>query len=291
MATEEKKIPLVIDCFMYNGEPVVEFRLKYLYPLVDHFVVVESQTTHSGKIKPRLFTERFAHVFQPYMDKVIIHVLNGLPSEHDNTNPIIKRILSSKHSFRIHEPAWLREAYQRDAVQDFLLTTFSNRPFMVIVCDADEIPSERVVSKLSTVYDQCHQGVHFQMVFLRYNFLWKEPTLWSHPFVITDQGTRDQSFSDVRLHVQKQIEHSGWHLSYFLTPNDMVRKLESFAHTEYDLPKYKSKEYIKTCMLTGRYLFDKKHKLVLTEEKELPDGWRELQNEINEKVFQEENEM
>ena len=42
----------IFDCFTYFNEDILlEFRLKYLSPLVDIFVVVESSATHSGQSK------------------------------------------------------------------------------------------------------------------------------------------------------------------------------------------------------------------------------------------------
>ena len=41
----------VIDYVLYNGEPIIEFRLKYLNDYVDIFIIVESMYTHSGNKK------------------------------------------------------------------------------------------------------------------------------------------------------------------------------------------------------------------------------------------------
>ena len=46
---------LVIDYVLYNGEPIIEFRLKYLYKHVDIFIIVESMFTHSGNKKKDLY--------------------------------------------------------------------------------------------------------------------------------------------------------------------------------------------------------------------------------------------
>ena len=41
----------VYDYVIYNGEPIIEFRLKYLNDCVDRFIIVESIYTHSGNKK------------------------------------------------------------------------------------------------------------------------------------------------------------------------------------------------------------------------------------------------
>ena len=43
----------VFDYVLYNGEPIMEFRLKYLNDYVDHFIIAESIYTHSGRKKRR----------------------------------------------------------------------------------------------------------------------------------------------------------------------------------------------------------------------------------------------
>ncbi len=39
---------LVYDYVIYDGEPIIEFRLKYLNEYVDKFIIVESIYTFSG---------------------------------------------------------------------------------------------------------------------------------------------------------------------------------------------------------------------------------------------------
>ena len=62
----------IIDAFPYNGEMVVELRLKHLHKDVDEIIVVESRVTHSGKKKDFLFVERDRSLFAPYLDKVSV---------------------------------------------------------------------------------------------------------------------------------------------------------------------------------------------------------------------------
>ena len=59
----------IIDSFPYNGELVIELRLRHLFPVVDEFVVTEARETHSGKPKGELFIDRYRSTFQPYLSK------------------------------------------------------------------------------------------------------------------------------------------------------------------------------------------------------------------------------
>ena len=46
---------LIFDYVLYNGEPIMEFRLKYLNNYVDRFIIVESIYTFSGNKKDELY--------------------------------------------------------------------------------------------------------------------------------------------------------------------------------------------------------------------------------------------
>ena len=47
---------MLIDAFTYfNEKELVELRLKYLNPIVDHFVIIESNITFTGKEKNGIF--------------------------------------------------------------------------------------------------------------------------------------------------------------------------------------------------------------------------------------------
>ncbi len=68
----------------------------------------------------------------------------------------------------------------------------------------------------------------------------KKNSTWIYPFVITDRGTKTLSFKDVRLTKKHVYSNAGWHLSNCFKINYIIRKFESFAHTEYNINKYKN---------------------------------------------------
>ena len=59
----------IVDVFCYNGDPIVENRLKYLDPHIDKFVIIESWHTFSGNKKDELFHKNH-EVFKPYISKI-----------------------------------------------------------------------------------------------------------------------------------------------------------------------------------------------------------------------------
>jgi hypothetical protein len=59
-------------------------------------------------------------------------------------------------------------------------------------------------------------------------------------FVISDKGNDSLSYSNVRL----TRTNAGWHISYCFEIDDMIRKLKSSAHTDFNIDKYKDKEHL-----------------------------------------------
>ena len=121
------------------------------------------------------------------------------------------------------------------------------------------------------------------MLFLNYGFKWKkENCIWRHPFVITDKGNKNLSFSNVRLtRTEKAYNNSCWHVSYCFEIDDIIRKFESFLHTEYNKDKYKNKEYLLRCIKDGKNILNEDEKFIKTKDYELPDNYKEFQEVID----------
>ena len=279
--------PLIIDYFLYNGEPIVEFRLDYLNSSVDYFVLIESWYTHSGIKKPELYYNINKTIFDKYKDKLIVIILEKFPDRYNDIDEI-KRVFKEEIPENISD-SWLRETYNRNYAQDIILERFK-QPLIIFVCDVDEIPNKNFIPNISSEYNNLHNGVHIEMISLLYNFKWKQSNMWYHPFIITDIGTSKLSYSHTRLNFVNYIKNCGWHISYCFTVNDIIRKFESFAHTELDKPEYKDKKFILTCMLTGRSLLslDKQDVLHLTETNELPENWQLFQRKLDRLLFENE---
>lgn len=260
--------PLIIDCTLYNGEPITEFRLKYLYPVVDYFVITEANQTFRGKNKEELYFDKFKHIFEPYEDK-IIRVKADVAGNCAN---------------------WVKEASQREQGQKYVSEHFKGKKYIVLACDIDEIPSREFITDIWQYYDRCKLGLHIHMEMFLYGFRWRLNNLvWKMPFIISDQGIMSDSFHFIRERQHEEyIKSTGWHITYCLNMADMVRKLESYCHTEFDTPQNKKTEYIRLCMLTGRSFFNMPtYKLEYYTGTFLPEGWYEFQEKMDTEIFRE----
>ena len=68
------------------------------------------------------------------------------------------------------------------------------------------------------------------------------------------------------------IENGGWHFSYVKEPKGIVKKIESFAHTEFNKQEFKNLSEIKEKIEKGKDLFNRNLKY---EKVELDDSFPE----------------
>lgn len=115
----------IFDCFsFFNEVEVLELRLMELYEIVDYFVLVEANKTHTGKPKEFIF-EKNKELYKKYLDK-IIHVKVYDAPEY-----------SSEYVSRI-------ENFQRNAIMRGLAGR-AEPGDKIMVSDADEIPSVQAI--------------------------------------------------------------------------------------------------------------------------------------------------
>ena len=50
---------------------------------------------------------------------------------------------------------------------------------------------------------------------------------------------------------------AGWHFSYFTTPEKILKKIQSFSHTEFNTPEFADISHIEDCINRGVDLFNR----------------------------------
>ena len=129
----------IVDCFTFFNElDLLEFRLKLLDPYIDHFVIAESDHTHSGEKKIFHF-EANRQRFRPWLHKIHYIPLSqstvGLVFEKNETN------------YNPASASWKLENEQRNALS--IASTLINDNDRVVIGDLDEIPDPRLLKKIS----------------------------------------------------------------------------------------------------------------------------------------------
>ena len=249
----------LIDCFPYNGESIVSHRLEKMAKYVDIIYVIESWYTHSGNKKDFLYIEKNADVFKPYLDKIIFLVIPEFPPMPEEW-----RKSHENSSWMKDLASWWNESYQRNYVFSELkkmsnINNFNFR-YILIVSDVDEILNDNVMLSLNpSSYNEIGSDpVFLEMDFFYYSWSWKKKYKWYHAFIMTDMlAKKDTDVSKIRVDVEKRriCPNAGWHLSYFMPADELVRKLSSFAHRECDQDGFRKKEWIEECLATGKDLY------------------------------------
>lgn len=225
---------------MFNGDPVMKLRLEWLYNHVDRFYITEQRYTYQGARKEQLYIEKFREWFTGYTDKIVFLVDETDYSKE--TNP------------------WVIESAMRNLPVPRILEDYAGQEYICSVCDCDEIPDWRAVQKESEkLYDACSVGaVSMLQQLFYYNLNWSLG-LWEHPFFVNDKTVQKlKDFQIIRASYDHRFPHKfpcGWHFSYFMETDDIIRKIESFSHTEVNEEPYKQKDHVKECITTGKPLF------------------------------------
>ena len=226
-----------IDSFLFNGEPIVQLRLAYLFPHVDTVYICEQRYTHQGQRKETLYIDTYKEWFAPYISKIRFLI--------DESEPLTN--------------AWKSENGHRNFAATAIAEDYPTDPFLLICADVDEIPNiDFLLQEQDKIYAHASKGpVYLQQKMYYYNLHWFVHP-WDHPFIINDilfrTGNTLQSYRDKNYQNATFIP-CGWHFSYFMEREDILRKIESFAHTEYNSEDYKSAEYIDKCLMFGLDLY------------------------------------
>lgn len=235
-----------IDCITFFQENFMfDIRFNILKDCVDKFIVCESKYDHLGRPKKLNFN------LKKFNNKKIIYVV--YENKFPNNNP------------------WKNQAIQRE----FLLSAtseFKNEDY-IFFSDPDEIPNPEKVKnlKLKKMYGIFLQDC-FNYKFNLFNHFespWEgtrvsmKKNLKSIDFMRQKILSKNINYPFWRIDKVKSIEiinDGGWHFNNLLSPEEISKKLQSFAHTEFSDSKYSSAEVIKNKIEKCVDLFNRGHK-------------------------------
>lgn len=204
----------VFDCFMFHSElDMAELRFNILKDAVDYHVVVESGMTHSGQPKARIFGDALeAGRFAEFEDKIVYSFSPTLEGAH----------------------SWDRERFHRGLISG-VLRDLARPDDFVIVADCDEIPNPESVRYMQEARKHAawEAGV-LELSFFYYDFAHRVQQGWGIGMCLWREQQdankiRAGNFGSAGA-VHRQIPGMGWHLSYFMTPEQVIVKLNDFMH-------------------------------------------------------------
>lgn len=203
-------MPKIFDCFtFFNEVDVAHIRFEELYPVVDHFVIVQARQTFRGKPHTPLLDDNPEPIYPSFeLDpKYIVVTLDELPGD----------------------TPWQREVYQRNYIAE-VLKGLAQPDDTIIISDVDEIPRRSMVVPVS-------RPTRLRLKKFSYGIN-----------MLTDEGNTSvvmTPYEDLtyrtpeemrRNGISEIMDDAGWEFSSLGTPEEILVKLKSFSHSEFDTP-------------------------------------------------------
>lgn len=198
----------IFDCFKFFNElELLHLRFLEYYDIVDHFVIVESTKSHTGKSK-ELFFENNKDKFSKYLDKVIHVVVEDLPDYHV-------------------DDIWKAENFQRNCIQRGLdgVAEIGDK---ILVSDCDEFWDTDIFKQLMDcpVPYSFVQKLYYYWVNCIQNQDWCGTCCSPYGALPTPQVMRDFARG-----CNNSVAPGGWHYSFQGGPERIKTKVENIAES------------------------------------------------------------
>jgi len=227
---------------------ILELRLETLWDVVDVFVISEATYTQAGDPKPINFCpERFAK----YMSKIRHLIVDHKPSGPNDF--------------------WKNENYQRNYLKNGLTDALPDD--WVLISDLDEIPRPEVIASYNPKYlrgdfEQDCYGYFLNNLWLGEgkSRFWQGSKVTTYRYFTTffkSNATSVRIYKSsgllralkrklFKLFRTQKIKNGGWHFTWMFKIENIIKKIESMAHQEYNKPEFKDPEYILEMIHSGR---------------------------------------
>ncbi len=231
------------DCFQYfNEDHIVDLRLNILDKYIDYFVISESTKTHQGKPKKINFD---INKFPKFKDKI-----KFLVADYDFKIDF-KNHTGGESPVEQHQRNFLIEGIKDASPDDY-----------IILSDSDEIPDlskVNIIKKKFVAFSQKMFMYKLNLQNLREsNWIGSKITKKKH--ITSMQDLRNLKFKNYPFwridKYNQQIISGGWHFSFLQTPEQILNKIKSFSHGEFNNKSVNEKN-IREKMLNNKDIFDR----------------------------------
>jgi beta-1,4-mannosyl-glycoprotein beta-1,4-N-acetylglucosaminyltransferase len=226
-----------------NERELTELILNELDEVVDGFIFLEA--SHTYQMTPRAEFPDF-----PFKgDKIHYYTFTEYPENaKDIPSDKIEELVTSKFI-------------------DILKDVGVQPDDVLFYGDADEIPYATVVPALAPIV-KTGEIYALEMIFCNYwiNCVSHEHP-WTHFKVFNFQTLLDIGGSPQenirKKYVGTIVPNAGWHYSWFGGKERIVKKLESYSHSEFNQPQFKTDAHIDSCLNTGADIFNRGNGYIL----------------------------
>ncbi len=247
----------IYDCFCYfNEDMLLELRFETLWNYVDYFVISEATYTHAGNEREAEFD---ISKFAKYASKIRYLKLDQRPAGHNDF--------------------WKNENFIRNNIINGLFD--ANSDDLILISDLDEIPRPEKISLYNPMYlrgdfDQSYYSYYLNNLWIgdvgKNNKLLQGSNVWRGTKITTHNhfinfykanatSVRSYKSSGIFRSIKREwfkmfnvqlIQNGGWHFTWVFGIDDIVKKLESTAHQEFNDACRKKSEIIISTINAGR---------------------------------------
>ena len=240
---------MIVDVFtFFNEKELVELRVKYLNDLIDYFVVIEADVTHTGKEKKWNFPSILDNELKEFSHKIKYHQMK-IDLEK------VEREKSPNYVGGIWGRSWKVENMQRNYIKN-ACEEFSSKD-IIIMSDLDEIPSREKIDFVKNSDFKSIAPVAFDQALFHLNCKYLSLEKWIGSIIITKELVEKyepQIFRDNKNRISRFTE-AGWSFSSFGGARRVREKFEAFAHEEYNKEQFINETHIKKSSELGTDLF------------------------------------
>lgn len=222
----------IVDTFLFHNEyDLLELRLRAHYDHVDRFVIAECDHTFTRKFKG-FNLEKHKERFAPWWDKITLLQLSDIP---------------------VVGNAWTMEHWQRGCFKKGW--TDLTPEDVVLIADVDELLRPEAFDLIrNTNYD--FYGFAMPTFYFRFNYMnYNDHYPWrlkAYRGYFGDGQSMRQMDAKPGSDSKIELHHGGWHFSWLGDDAQSLDKLQSFAHTELNIPQIANNINIEQSIAMGR---------------------------------------
>ncbi len=247
----------IYDCFCYfNEDMLLELRLETLWNHVDYFVISEASYTHSGVNRA---TEFDIEKFKKYASKIRYIRLDERP-------PGPNGFWKNENFIRNNISAGLYDAKPDD---------------LILISDLDEIPKPSTIKAYDRGYKRGDLSQRYYSYFLNNYWVgdvdakgklipnsnvWPGTKITTYKYFVEffrSDATSVRIFKSFgflrglkrawfKLTQNQVIPDGGWHFTWVFSVENIIKKIESTAHQEFNHDEHKKPERIISLIRSGR---------------------------------------
>ena len=240
------------DCFMYFDEDMLlDIRLNVLNDHVDKFIIAEATKTHSGKEKKLNFDIK---KFSKFKDRIEYLVVDDMPINVSK----FQKDWSASH---------IRDQFQRNSLYKGYKNCHEND--LIMISDLDEIPDPKKIKEFNIknkyacfLQKNFHQKLNLLNTTIEN---WPGTKICKKKYLQSPQWlrnikTKKRPFWKFYKPRQPQIiSNGGWHFNDLKNPEDISKKIKSYAHQEFNTEEFRDLKKINERIKLNKDLYDRNY--------------------------------